>query len=123
MINFWATWCAPCVKEMPLLEELGKNRDDVRVILVSMDLDLDPDPAKVISFAEAKHIKSRIFILDAGDPNEWINKIDSSWSGALPATLFVDGRTGRRLLIEKELHKGDLEELITRVQSDPEIVL
>src|SRR5260221_10964562 len=37
VINFWATWCAPCVKELPLLEKLNRERNDVRVTLVSID--------------------------------------------------------------------------------------
>jgi len=116
VINFWATWCAPCIKEMPLLEKLGAGRDDVKVILVSLDLDLDPDPEKVMRFVRDRDILSPVLILDAGDPNEWINKIDSTWSGALPATLVINSKTGKRLLVEKELNEGDLEELIVQVQ-------
>lgn len=116
VINFWATWCAPCVKEMPLFEKLGQERKDVQVTLVSMDLDLDPDPAKVYKFVERKKLKSRVVILDAKNPNSYIDLIDKSWSGALPATIVVNSRTGQRKFVEKELHEGDLERLIAEVQ-------
>jgi thiol-disulfide isomerase/thioredoxin len=116
VINFWATWCAPCIKEMPLLQEFGEGRDDVRVTLVSLDLDMDPDPEKVMRFVKERNILLPVLILDAGNPNEWIDKIDSTWSGALPATLVVNSKTGKRLLVEKELHKGDLEQLVAQVQ-------
>lgn len=116
VINFWATWCAPCVKEMPLFEALADGRDDVHVTLVSLDLDLDPDAEKVRRFVREKNIHSDVLILDAGNPNEWIDKVDGNWSGALPATLIVNSRTGKRMLVEKELHQGDLEDLIKQVQ-------
>ncbi len=54
VVNFWATWCAPCVKEMPLFEKLNQQDKNSKVILVSMDYDLDPDPAKVKRFIERK---------------------------------------------------------------------
>jgi thiol-disulfide isomerase/thioredoxin len=116
VINFWATWCAPCVKEMPLVEKVGLDREDVEVILVSMDLDLDPNPDKVHRFIERKKLQSRVVILDERDPNKFIDKIDENWSGALPATIVINGNTGQRKFVEKELHEGDLEKLIAEVQ-------
>ena len=115
VINFWATWCGPCVKEMPLFEKLGKERKDVEVVLVSMDLDLDPDPEKVHKFVARKKIQSKVVILDAKDPNIYIDQIEKSWSGALPATIIINGKTGQRKFVEKELHEGELEKLIAEV--------
>lgn len=116
VINFWATWCAPCVKEMPLFEKLGQERKDVNVTFVSMDLDLDPDPAKVHKFVARKKLESQVVILDEKDPNSYIEKIDKSWSGALPATIIVNSKTGKRKFVEGELHEGELEKLIAEVQ-------
>ena len=116
IINFWATWCAPCVKELPLLEKLNRERNDVRVTLVSMDMDLDPNPEKVYKFISRKNIQSRVVILNERDPNSWINKIDTSWSGALPATLIVNSTSGKRRFWERELHEGDLERLLEEVK-------
>jgi thiol-disulfide isomerase/thioredoxin len=116
VINFWATWCAPCVKEIPLLEKLNQDRSDVGVTLVSMDYDLDPNPEKVYKFISRKNIRSKVVILNAGDPNSWISTIDKKWSGALPATLVVNSVTGKRKFWERELHEGDLEKLIEEVK-------
>lgn len=115
VINFWATWCAPCVKEMPLFEKLGQDRKDVQVTFVSMDLDLDPDPAKVHKFVARKKIQSQVLILDEQNPNSWIELIDKDWSGALPATIIVNSKTGQRKFVERELHEGELEKLIAEV--------
>lgn len=114
--NFWATWCAPCVKELPLFEKLTQNNKEVKVTLVSMDIDLDPNPEKVYKFIERKKIQTRVIILDAVDPNSWISKIDKNWSGALPATLVINAKTGERRFVNSALKEGDLEKLITEVK-------
>ena len=116
VINFWATWCAPCIKELPLFEKLGQERSDVKVTLVSMDLDLDPNPEKVHKFVARKKLQSQVLILDAKDPNSYIDQIDKSWSGALPATIIINGKTGQRKFVGKELHEGELEKLIAEIQ-------
>lgn len=115
VINFWATWCAPCIKELPLFEKLNQERKDVAVTLVSMDMDLDPNPAKVHKFIARKKIASTVLILDESNPNAYIDEIEKQWSGALPATLVINSKTGKRKFVEKELHEGDLEKLIDEV--------
>jgi thiol-disulfide isomerase/thioredoxin len=115
VINFWATWCAPCVKEMPLFEKLNRNDKNSKVILVSMDYDLDPDPAKVKRFIERKKILSEVVILAEENPNDWIEKIDKNWTGALPSTLVINPNSGKRKFIQGEMKEGDLEKLIQEV--------
>jgi len=115
VINFWATWCAPCIKEMPLFEKLNQDRKDVKVTLVSMDIDLDPNPEKVYKFVSRKKIQSQVVILNERNPNDWIDKIEKEWSGALPATLLINTKNGKRKFVEKELHEGDLEKLIAEI--------
>jgi thiol-disulfide isomerase/thioredoxin len=116
VINFWATWCAPCIKELPLFEKLGQERTDIKVTLVSMDLDLDPNPEKGHKFVTRKKKQSQVLILYEKDPNSWMNQIDKNRSGALSATIIINGKTGQRKFVEKELHEGDLEKLIAEVQ-------
>ena len=113
VINFWATWCGPCVKELPLFEKVtaGKH-SNVKVTLVSLDLDIDPDPEKVYHFVERKGLRSEVLILEPADPNVWIDKIEKGWSGAIPATMLVNRQTGERRFIERALKEGELEEYI-----------
>ena len=115
VVNFWATWCAPCIKELPLFEKLNQENKSVKVLLVSMDYDLDPDPAKVKRFIERKKILSDVVILAEENPNDWIEKIDKSWTGALPSTLVINPNSGKRKFIQGELKEGDLEKLIQEV--------
>ncbi len=115
VINFWATWCAPCVKEMPYFEKLNQENKNVKVLLVSMDYDLDPNPAKVKKFVERKKILSKVVILQEENPNSWIEKIDKDWGGALPSTLVINPNNGKRKFVQGELKEGDLEKLIAEV--------
>ncbi len=115
VINFWATWCAPCIKELPLLEKLNQDNAGVEVLLVSMDYDLDPDIEKVKRFQARKKLQSKILFLTETDPNAWIDKIDKRWTGALPATLVINTETNARELVQGELKDGQLETLIKKV--------
>ncbi|HCW06377.1 MAG TPA: TlpA family protein disulfide reductase [Cytophagales bacterium] len=115
VINFWATWCAPCVKEMPLFEKLNAENKNVKVILVSMDYDLDPNPEKVKRFIDRKKIESKVVILAEENPNNWIDKIDKNWSGALPTTLILNNANGKRKLIEGELDESLLNKTIAEI--------
>ncbi|PZR41586.1 MAG: TlpA family protein disulfide reductase, partial [Azospira oryzae] len=75
----------------------------------------DPNPQKVYKFVDRKHIQSQVVILNEKNPNEWIDQIEKEWSGALPATLIINSKNGKRRFVEKELHEGDLERLVTEV--------
>lgn len=113
IINFWATWCKPCIKELPLFEALENEMDDVpvKVYLISMDFPEEVD-SKVKAFVERRNINSEVKLLDETDFNAFIDKIDSRWSGAIPATLIINDKTKSRVFMEKELHEGELEEQI-----------
>jgi len=110
VINFWATWCGPCVAELPYFEELNQKYKDqnVELILVSIDWATNLDK-KVKPFIVRKGLQSKVILFDDPKANDWIDKIDPSWSGAIPITLFMD--KNNKQFYEKEYHS--LEELET----------
>jgi thiol-disulfide isomerase/thioredoxin len=117
VINFWATWCAPCVKELPLFEKLSQeSKGNVKVTLVSMDLELDSNPEKVFKFVTRKNLTSRVWILDEKDANSWIDKVEPKWTGALPATLVINTATGKRSFLEGEVSQEKLKTMISEIQ-------
>jgi thiol-disulfide isomerase/thioredoxin len=86
--NFWATWCKPCIEELPHFETAAQHykTQPVKIILVSMDS--KSRTTQVQDFISKNNYTSENFILSAGNPNVWIDKINSSWSGAIPMTVM-----------------------------------
>lgn len=101
IINFWATWCAPCIKELPYFERLqDEMRDEkLKVLLVSVDFRSQLEK-RVIPFVKRHKLRNEVFLLDEQDQQEYIDRISKEWSGAIPATLFVKGKNEK--FIEKE---------------------
>lgn len=91
VINFWATWCLPCVKELPYFEQLNEKYkgQNVKVILVSLDLPKKVE-SNLIPFINKKNLKSEIIHLNDPDANTWIEKVDKSWAGSIPATVIYN---------------------------------
>ena len=91
VINFWATWCKPCVQELPSFEKLNKVYKDknVEVILVSLDFPNQIEK-KVIPFINKHQLQSKVILMNDPDQNEWIPKISKKWSGSIPATLIYN---------------------------------
>lgn len=89
IVNFWAMWCVPCVKELPILKEYEKNNPNVEITLVSLDFPEDIE-TKLKPFLKEKGITSKVVLLDDPDSNSWIDKIDPNWSGAIPFTIIFN---------------------------------
>ena len=104
VVNFWATWCAPCIKELPYFEELNKH-EGVEVLLVSLDFPKHKQK-RLIPFVEKHKLQSKVVHLDDEDENYWINEISTTWSGALPATLIYT--KNRRGFYEQSFTKDEL---------------
>ncbi|WP_298778981.1 TlpA disulfide reductase family protein [uncultured Polaribacter sp.] len=91
IINFWATWCAPCVKELPYFERITKEYADknVEVLLVSLDFPKQVDK-KLIPFINKRKLKSEVIYFNDINEDVWIKDIEESWSGAIPATIIYN---------------------------------
>ena len=91
VINFWATWCAPCVKELPYFEEVNKQLSDnnAEVILVSLDFPSQIE-TKLKPYLKRNKIKSKVILLDDSKMNTWVPKVSERWDGGIPATLIVN---------------------------------
>lgn len=110
LINFWATWCKPCVKELPYFEQLGQAYRDkkLKIILVSMDFVKDVK-TRVEPFAKQKNLRSTLYLLNEPDYNAWIDKVSPDWGGSIPATLVINTKKNYRRFYEKDF--ATLEEL------------
>jgi len=112
VVNYWATWCAPCIKELVYFEELDeKYKDqDVEVVLVSLDFKNQYD-RRLVPFAEKRGLTARIIHLTDPKTNDWIEKVDPSWSGAIPATQIIRGE--KKIFMERSFDDlASLEEVL-----------
>lgn len=93
VINFWATWCAPCVKELPYFETINQKYKEqkVKVLLVSLDFSKQLE-TKLKPFLEKNKLQSEGFVLIDPDANSWVDKVNPEWSGAIPATVVYKGK-------------------------------
>jgi thiol-disulfide isomerase/thioredoxin len=113
VVNFWATWCKPCVEELPAFEKLNAESQGqkLKVLLVSMDF-LE-DISKTVSFLKKNDYRSECVLLNEINGNVFIDKINKRWSGAIPATLFTWKNKNREHFIEKKLDDKVLNETIS----------
>jgi thiol-disulfide isomerase/thioredoxin len=113
VVNFWATWCAPCVAEMPGFVNAAKEYDKgkVRVILVSLDF-----PSQIENqlkpFLKRNNISIEVAVMTNLDYNSWIDKVDPDWQGDIPATLFFNNPKKTRYFHSGELTESDLRKFI-----------
>jgi len=109
VVNFWATWCAPCIKELPHFEKLGAEHKSEKLAVLLVSLDFKSKLASnVVPFVKRKNLKNEVFLLNESNPQEFIDRIDPSWSGSIPATLFI--KNDKRKFVESEF---TYEQLLT----------
>ena len=93
VLNFWSTACPPCIKELPHFNQLATEYKDkkVKILLISLE-----DPKRLNShiypFVQKHGILPEVVVLNDQNYTAWTDKIDTSWYGALPATLIVKGQ-------------------------------
>jgi thiol-disulfide isomerase/thioredoxin len=115
VVNFWATWCSPCVKEIGYFEELHRNSSplNVKVILVNLDFPNQVE-SRVLPFLTEREITADVRLMTDLDYDEWIDRIEPGWSGAIPATIIFNKES--RLFFEKELSRDQLFNYVTQIR-------
>src|SRR6218665_2514453 len=108
VVNFWATWCKPCIQELPAFDSLyaATRNQPVTILLVSLDFKEELDK-KVNPFLKKNNMRVECVLLDEVNGNDFINKISPQWSGALPGSLF--NYQGKTLFAEKKMTLRELQ--------------
>ncbi|MCF8233000.1 MAG: TlpA family protein disulfide reductase [Bacteroidales bacterium] len=111
VVNFWATWCKPCVEEMPAFQKLRKEYEEkpFKLLLVSMDFPSQID-SRLKPYIKENNIRAQVIVLDDANSDAWIGKVSEKWSGALPAT-FIYNRDNRAFY-EKTFEYHELKQIV-----------
>ena len=119
IVNFWATYCVPCLKEIPYFEETVKKYKNkgVKLLLVSLDF-REAFPEKVSNFVDKRKFTSQVVWLDETNADYFCPRIDSTWSGVMPATLFINNKKAARSFFEEEMSKDKFEEELKKIFND-----
>ena len=113
IVNFWATFCVPCIQEIPYFQEMTEKykAQGVSLLLVSLDLK-EAYPSKIISTAGKLKFTAPIVWLNETNADYFCPKIDTSWTGGMPSSLFVNNATGYHKFFEDQLSKEKLDKEI-----------
>lgn len=109
VVNFWATWCVPCVKELPAFEKLYDNykSKNVEVILVSLDFSKQKESV-LVPFVTENNLQPKVLHFFDANEQFWIQDISGNWTGSIPATLIYNAK--KRKFYEQTFHYEELKQ-------------
>lgn len=113
IFNFWATFCKPCIEEVPAFQEVAKKYEAAGVRLILVSLDLPETYPKLKSFAAKRKFIAPVVFLDETNADLFCPVVDEKWSGAIPASLLINHKTGYRKFFEEQLSRQQLQKEIT----------
>ena len=114
LINFWATWCKPCVKELPYFQQLHEKYPELPMVLVSLDKKADAK-GRIARFLAQRNITIPVVVLADSRANDWIDKVSPEWSGSIPATLVYN--RGDQKFFETDFESMEAIEATIDIQS------
>jgi thiol-disulfide isomerase/thioredoxin len=109
LVNFWATWCGPCFKELPDLETTYRMYGHRAFDLVTVSINYPDEQPGVLSALRKQHATSRNLLLGSTDIYALMSAFDSEWNAAVPYTMLI--RPGGEVVYRRQ---GEIDPLELR---------
>lgn len=110
VVNLWATWCTPCLAELPLFDSLARRYVHLPVRVWLVNVDSRARRQQVLRFLARRRFQAHSLLLSYGRGDRWMDTVHPEWSGTLPATLFWRVTDSLSSLVEGEWTAAALEE-------------
>ena len=121
LLNFWATWCPPCVREFPLLVDIEKAYRDRGVTVISVSIDFPEKMEDELQpFLERHQPSFEVYLKKDGDVTAFTRTIDPDWKGTLPATFFYDRRGVPSVKRYSEMTRPEIERILNALLDEAE---
>jgi thiol-disulfide isomerase/thioredoxin len=115
IVNFWATYCKPCLEEIPYFQDSVKKYEAEGLQLLLISVDMKDDYKSIPSFITQRKITAPVQWLNENDADYFCPRVDTAWSGGIPASLFINNKTGYRKFFEDQLTPGQLHKEIMAI--------
>lgn len=113
VINFWATWCGPCITEIPYFEKVAREYPDDKVEFILASLDFPSQyEKKLVPFVKKRNLSIPVVLIEETDYDKWMREVDGTWQGNIPATLFFNHAQQKRKFISKPMDDKELRQII-----------
>lgn len=109
VVNFFATWCGPCIQEMPVLNKFYEEHKNTNIKLIFVSLDNASYLKKLPQKLKKWNIQAPVYLLNESSDYSWLPLIDKRWQGSIPATMVVNQKRNIKAFFETPLEKGQLE--------------
>ena len=112
VIDFWATWCEPCIRELPVFEQLHRDSDNKKMKVLLVSIDKEKKLNNVLRpFIRYHDLKSKVFLLN--EPKEFIHQLYPAWKGDLPLAVIYNSLKPESVkIITRPVKKEDFNFLL-----------
>jgi thiol-disulfide isomerase/thioredoxin len=90
IINFWATWCKPCVEELPYFKQIDTTLNDSNYHFVFISFDQVRSIKSVSKFVKMMELPGEHGLIEVENMNKFINSVSEDWSGGIPLTIVIN---------------------------------
>ena len=115
IINFWATWCRPCIAELPGLQKFFDENTNKNIELILVSFDFPNEIKQVNKFIEKKKLKPRVYLINEQDQNAFIDQVSAKWNGTIPATWFVNNLNKKQVFVEKPINEDEIHKYLKEI--------